>query len=384
MNLFHSHGTNNTPAISICIPVFQTECFLERCLESVAIQKETFTDFEVLVINDCSDGKDAHGRNTKQTVRYLSRKLQLPVRLINHHENRGLVEVRRTAVLNARGMYITQIDSDDLMAPGALAALYKVAVETDADLVHGHSTAGGFINGTFVEAKENRYGTIYYGTIEGHEVFHAWLKGKKYTANIWGKLVKRDLYAAAFDDIPYTQCNMADDVLIFFFLGQKLKKYVGIEAEVYKYIVNTGMSSQRKIDTLQKFRMVCSAASVFTVISTWIDEHRTADGTNQKGETVWHFPLPADEINEIKRMTRYYLYNNILQMRNTVIPELQADARAMLCDYWGESFVIHVEEDIAKMDEEALRKKEAQEAEGCQKTETPEAGVTTEASDVVP
>lgn len=353
MSLFPHRNSKTPPAISVCIPVFQTERFLERCLTSVAAQRETFSDFEVIIVNDCSDGVDEKGRGTKRVVRRLSRKLDLPVRLVNHHENRGLVEVRRTAVLNARGRYITQVDSDDLMAPGALKALYDVAVETDADLVHGHSTAGGFIDGEWKDASENRYGTIHYGTIEGHEVFRSWLLGKAFTANIWGKLVKRDVYAAAFDDIPYTQCNMADDVLIFFFLGQKLKKYVGIEAEVYKYVVNTGMSSHRKIDSLHKFKMVCSAASVFTVISTWLDEHKTADETGPNGEPTWRFPLPADEINEVKRMTRYYLYNNIMQMRQTVIPELQEDARALLCEYWGENFVAHVEEEIARMEEEA-------------------------------
>ena len=351
MNLF-PRRKKAAPAISVCIPVFQTERFLERCLTSIAVQRETFTDFEVIVINDCSDGKDDAGRGTKRVVRRLSRKLKMPIRLISHHENRGLIEVRRTAVLNARGRYITQVDSDDMMAPGALKALYDTALETDADLVHGHSTAGGFIDGEWKDAEENRYGTIHYGTIEGHDVFRAWLLGKAYTAKIWGKLVKRDVYASAFDDIPYTQCNMADDVLIFFFLGQKLRKYVGIETEVYKYVVNTGMSSHRKIDTLQKWRMVCSAASVFTVISTWLDAHKTADGTDPNGEPAWRFPLPADEINEIKKLTRYYLFNNIMQMRQTVIPELLPDARAMLCEYWGENFVAHVEDDIARMEEE--------------------------------
>ena len=358
MSLFLRRNKKMPPAISVCIPVFQTERFLERCLTSIAAQRETFTDFEVIVVNDCSDGTDEKGRGTKQVVRRLSRKLKMPIRLISHHENRGLIEVRRTAVINARGRYITQVDSDDLMAPGALAALYKTAVETDADLVHGHSTAGGFIDGKWIDAAENRYGTIHYGTIEGHDVFRAWLLGKAYTANIWGKLVKRDVYASAFDDIPYTQCNMADDVLIFFFLGLKLRKYVGIETEVYKYVVNTGMSSHRKIDTLQKWRMVCSAASVFTVISTWLDAHKTADGTDPNGEPAWNYPLPIDEINEIKSMTRYYLFNNLMQMKQTVVPELQTEARAMLCDYWGENFVTQVETDIARMEADARAKAE--------------------------
>lgn len=350
--------SKEAPAISICIPVFQTEQLLERCLASVAAQKETFTDFEVLIINDCSDGTDEEGRGTKQVVRRLSKKFGLPVKLISHSKNRGLFEVRRTGAINARGRYITQLDSDDMLVPGALKALYDTAVATDADLVHGHSTAGSVVNGEWKVAEENRYSQIYYGTLEGHEVFRGWLIEKKFTANIWGKLVKRELYAATFEEIPYTQCNMAEDVLAFFFLGQKVKKYVGIQAEVYKYVVDTGMSSRRTIDSMHKFRMICSAASVFTIISSWLEEHKSAHGLTEEGRTVWRYPLAADEIKALKHRTRFYLYNNIMQMRQRVIPELQAEARAMLCDYWGEDFVAFVENDIALMEADARRKAE--------------------------
>ena len=121
---------------------------------------------------------------------------------------------------------------------------------------------------------------------------------------------------------------MADDVLLFFFLSQYAKSYIGIEAKVYRYRVNTGMSSQRKIDTLQKWKMVCSTSSVFTIISQWIESHKIED----------------DEVEKIRAMTRYYLANNLKQMKETVIPELQAEARAMLCEYWGESFVEKAEQ----------------------------------------
>ena len=85
------------------------------------------------------------------------------------------------------------------------------------------------------------------------------------------------------------------------------------------------MSSGRKIDDMHRWKMICSTASVFTIISQWCKEHE-AD-------------INPDEINHLRLMTRYYLENNIKQMRETVIPELQPAARQMLCDYWGENFV---------------------------------------------
>lgn len=332
-----------SPLISVCIPVFDTEPFLAQCLRSVIVQD--FPSFEVIVVSDASRGHDENGRSAKQIVKLaqkeckkLRKATNLPpvlIRFVENRENRGLIEVRRTLCYEARGFYMTQVDSDDEMECGALTALFNSACfvpsepEKSFDIVHGTSTAGTFDeNGSFIPTKENRYGKIFYGKFEGRQVFRKWLMDGSFTANTWGKLIKRDLWLRAYENIPYTQCNMADDVLLFFFLSQYAKSYIGIEAKVYRYRVNTGMSSQRKIDTLQKWKMVCSTSSVFTIISQWIESHKIED----------------DEVEKIRAMTRYYLANNLKQMKETVIPELQAEARAMLCEYWGESFVEKAEQ----------------------------------------
>ena len=66
---------------------------------------------------------------------------------------------------------------------------------------------------------------------------------------------------------------MAEDDLIFFFIIQYAKSYIGIEEKVCRYRIDSGMSSARKIDSVRKWRMVCSAASVFSILSEWIKEH---------------------------------------------------------------------------------------------------------------
>lgn len=323
------------PLISVCIPVYDTEPLLAQCLRSVIAQD--FPDFEVVLVSDASRGKDEKGRTAKKIVKIMqkecdkSRSLRglpkVPFRFLEHKENRGLIEVRRSLCYEARGFYMTQLDSDDEMAEGALTALYETASQSGADIVHGTSTAGYFDEqGIFTPIKENRYGKIFYGKIEGRDVFRRWLMNGDFTANTWGKLIKRDLWVRAYENIPYTECNMADDVLLFFFLAQYAKSYIGIEAKVYRYRVNTGMSSQRKIDTIQKWKMICSTASVFTIISQCVEE----------------FCQP-DEIEKIRGMTRYYLDNNIKQMREVVVPELKEKARALLCDYWGTGFVEKME-----------------------------------------
>lgn len=331
----------NKPLISICIPLYDTELFLAQCLHSVAIQD--FADFEVLIISDASRGHDEMGRSAKKILwlakkecKKLRKEKGLPpveFRFIEHSENRGLIEVRRTLCSQARANYITQLDSDDQLEEGALSAMYKEALSGDYDIVHGSSTAGSFLDdGSFVPSSQNRYGKIFYGEITGRDVFHRWLVGSEFTANTWGKLIKRELWLRAYDNIPYTECNMADDVLLFFFLSQYAKSYKGIERKVYRYRVNSGMSSGRKIDTLCKWKMICTAASVFSVISQWCQSHQNE--------------IQPDELLYLRKMTSFYLSNNIIQMQETVIPELQKEARKMLCEYWGESFVKRIEESL--------------------------------------
>ena len=331
------------PIISICIPVFQTEPYLQACLDSVITQD--FPSFEVVIVSDASTGKDSLGRSAKKIVRQMQKKCRLlrkskglpPVKFlfIEHNQNRGLIEVRRTLCTQAKGLYLTQLDSDDQLEQGALTALYQASQNGTIDIVHGTSTAGTFDeNNNFIPSEKNRYGSIAYESITGRNIFHRWLVNGDFTANTWGKIIRRELFIKAYKNIPYTQCNMADDVLLFFFISQYACSYIGIKEKVYKYRINTGMSSQRKIDTLHKWQMICSTASVFTIIAQWIQNNKS------------NFELQNDELQKIKAMTRFYLANNLHQMKETVIPELQPQAHQLLCDYWGQSFVEKIEKQL--------------------------------------
>lgn len=343
---------NTDPIITVCIPLFQTELYLTKCLRSVLMQD--FDDFEVFIVSDASDGKDEKGHRAKKIINITKKECNhwrkknglkpVTVRFREHQENRGLIEVRRTLFLEAKGKFVTQVDSDDEMEPGALKALYSAAKESGADIVHGTSTAGTYDSeDNFIPQEFNRNGKIFYGIVEGRQIFHTWLIDNSFTANTWGKLIQREILEKAYDNIPYTECNLADDALVFFFLSQNAKKYIGIKNKVYRYRVNTGMTSAKKIDTLHKWKMTCSSASVFSILNTWIEE--------QKNNPTSKMLLP-EEVEKIHELTRLYLHNNLMQLQQRVIPELQPAAREMLCEYWGESFVNRIEKYIEKSQSE--------------------------------
>jgi len=333
------------PLVTVCIPVFDTEPYLAQCLQSVYTQD--FADFEVVVVSDASRGKDEKGRGAKKIVRLAQKECDrfrkehgvspVQIRFVEHHENRGCVEVRRTLVYESKGAYLAMIDSDDEFMEGALSALYGAALSNDADIVHGTFVSGEYDReGIFHATKETKCGRIFYGTKEGLDIDRSWFRGL-FSGNVCGKLIARGVYEKAFDQIPYTECNMADDLLIFFFVGMNARRYVGIENKIYRYRINSGMSSHRKIDTLKKWKMICTSSSVFSIISAWLRERDTLQ--SDSGEPL----LSAEDLDHLGRVTLSYLVSNVHQMHDSVIPELQDEARLMLYEFWGEDFVKKVE-----------------------------------------
>lgn len=328
----------NTPLITVCIPVFQTEPYLAACLRSVYMQD--FDSFEVVVLSDRSPGKDEKGRSAKKIVRLVQKECDgwrkshnvppVKIRFCEHRENRGCVEVRRTLVYESKGKYLAMIDSDDEYMEGALSCLYEAAISKNADIVHGTFVSGEYDSeGIFHATAETKCGRIFYGTKEGLDIARSWFSGL-FNGNVCGKLIEKVVYEKAFEQIPYTECNMADDLLIFFFVGMNARRYVGIENKIYRYRINSGMSSHRKIDTLKKWKMICTSSSVFSIISQWLKENN--DGL-----------LSPSDIEHLGKVTLSYLASNIRQLRASVIPELQEEAKLMLYDFWGESFVKKVE-----------------------------------------
>ncbi len=111
--------------ISVIIPVFNVEKYLDSCLESVL--SNTYRDIEVICVNDGStDGSLDILRKWKAKDSRI---------IIVSHENRGLPEARNSGLAVARGDYTAFIDSDDLVHPQYFQSLLDCMEKTDADMV---------------------------------------------------------------------------------------------------------------------------------------------------------------------------------------------------------------------------------------------------------
>ena len=103
------------PKISVIVPVYNVEKYLHRCVDSILAQ--TFTDFELLLINDGS--KDSSGVICDEYAAKDSRVL------VFHKENGGVSSARNMGLDNAKGEWISFVDSDDWVEKEYLETLYQ-------------------------------------------------------------------------------------------------------------------------------------------------------------------------------------------------------------------------------------------------------------------
>ncbi len=103
------------PFFTVIIPLYNKEKYVENTIKSILNQ--TFTDYELLIVNDCSTDK-----SVEIATKFLSEK----VRIIQHEKNSGLAATRNTGIKNATSNYVTFLDADDLWKPQFLEKIFHL------------------------------------------------------------------------------------------------------------------------------------------------------------------------------------------------------------------------------------------------------------------
>ena len=112
------------PSVSVIVPVYQAEEFLNACVASVTAQ--TFSDWELLLVDDgCTDASPA--------LCDACAAADSRVRVIHKQQNAGVSEARNTGLREAQGTCIAFLDADDRLEPTALETLWRLREESGAD-----------------------------------------------------------------------------------------------------------------------------------------------------------------------------------------------------------------------------------------------------------
>lgn len=222
--------------ISIIVPVYNVERYLERCIKS--IQKQTFTNYELILINDGSLDKsgeicDCYAENDKRIS-------------VIHKENGGLSSARNAGIRVAKGAYLFFVDSDDVIHPNALEILYSNMQNNCSDISTGNFCRFSKDSQLNFSYNEKAKKGIELSGIEILEKLYDRDIAARYVSAC-GKLIKRDL----FDGILFPEGRLFEDEFTTYLLYYKSRKITAVDMQLYYYFVNDNGITQNL--TLQKY-----------------------------------------------------------------------------------------------------------------------------------
>ena len=208
------------PKISVIVAVYNAEAYLDKCIHSILSQ--SFTDFEVLLIDDGST--DSSGAMCDNYAKQDSR-----IRVI-HQSNGGVARARQTGIENARGEYSIHADPDDLMLPTQLEVLHRKAIESHADMV-----ICDFYKQRARGTKRSKQKPT---TLSAASIIDELLNGKLH-GPLWNKLIRTSLYSKY--NISFVPgLNYCEDLLVCVKLLLNHIKVAYVNEALYHYnmIVN--------------------------------------------------------------------------------------------------------------------------------------------------
>ena len=205
------------PLISVIVPVYNVEDYLDQCMESIVGQN--YPHLEILMVDDGST--DNSGALCDQWAERDKR-----IRVI-HQENGGLSAARNTALDAMSGELVIMVDSDDVLHPDAVSILLQAIQAQHADVA-----IGSFV---VFDGKDANWPTITSENTVRHYDSQAALKAIYYQDKLTNSSCWRLFKASLFDDVRYPVGKYYEDLAIVYPLYKKCSLVVGIDDAVYGY-----------------------------------------------------------------------------------------------------------------------------------------------------
>ncbi len=202
------------PKISIIVPVYQVEKYLEKCVNSIL--EQTFTDFELILVDD---GSTDHG--PAMCDQYAEQDVRIKV---IHKKNGGLSDARNAGIEIAQGDYLGFVDSDDYIAADMYELLYRDITKENADLA---------ICGIYhvYEGKQPKEKENFYLVVDANRALEIIFHGNVISDHAVNKLYKRKI----FNDLRYSVGNYHEDSIIIVDILDKCQKVVIDSKQKYYY-----------------------------------------------------------------------------------------------------------------------------------------------------
>ncbi len=215
--------------ISVIVPVYNVEEYLEECLDS--IQKQTYIDIEVILVNDGSTD-----RSKEICERYCRKDSRF--KLVNQ-ENKGLSGARNRGMLESKGEFISFVDSDDVLKEDMLEQLMKQMTSEDIDIVECWHTNDRYE----LELSTPKDAEIIFQG-NGQEALVSLCKDNIVRLNTWAKLYRREEILK----FPFLEGLFYEDVYAGIGILKHIRKMVKINYIGYYYRVRQGSIMNREFN----------------------------------------------------------------------------------------------------------------------------------------
>ncbi|EGR2427772.1 glycosyltransferase family 2 protein [Vibrio cholerae] len=241
----------SAPKVSVIMPVYNTERYVERAM--ISLMEQTLDDVQFIIIDDGS--KDNSLSIIKEVItRYPTRKDQIT--LISR-ENRGVAATRAQGMELATGEYVIHLDSDDWAERNWLEAMYSKAIEDNADVVVCDYCLA-YNHGNKKKIKQKVF-------LTGMECVEGLFKGDICNSN-WNKIVK--LKIINDNNITFLRnINVGEDALVslkVFYFASKVS-YLSLPLYNYNQENETSLTSRYTSKSFSDIRKIVEFATEFLI-----------------------------------------------------------------------------------------------------------------------
>lgn len=282
------------PQISVIVPVYKAEKYIEACVKSILAQ--TYTDFELILVEDGSP--DGSGAICDALAKTDDR-----IRVI-HKENGGAATARNAGLDAARGDYIAFIDGDDLIHPQYLELLLTMIQKDKADVAWCHYdffTEESSISylPLDVEAEVQKTNLEY-----GQEILKEFRKHERRTSliSLCMKLYKQEI----FDGLRIPTGYIEEDSIILPMLLDRVEVYSHIKLPLYHWRETVGSVTRSGLSEKSFAYIEVSRSQAEFFRARGSDQ---ADGLQREfmQRTMKYYYRLQDEKPELMKSYRYYL-----------------------------------------------------------------------------
>lgn len=202
--------------ISIIIPVYNAEKLIDKCYQSIISQ--TFTDYEVIFVNDGSSD------NSLQMLNEICDKY--PNMKVISQENQGQAVARNVGIQNAKGDFVTFVDIDDYIHEDLLRKLYEKQLQTNADIVWCNA---------FLEKNGEVIGTLDASKLNSDNGIKEYILNN---AGPWRKLIKKSIIIE--NDLYFPSIRFYEDLAVVPAWGLFANSISYVEDPLYYYVLHEG------------------------------------------------------------------------------------------------------------------------------------------------